>query len=196
MVSRDSKAHNFLNSFFFKLLLGLVFLLRLADQFVCVSFSRRDAVLCMYHLLLWWNFDLLHISQWNTLPTQSCLVLYSFCAKLPLSLILWLIVSSLSPHSSHLLCCYVLSILALIWLVLMAFFCAATRIYSVSLLRFPFLTQVQVFSFEILFISRLKHPQSCFSSHFCFLIIVILLSILLSVSFLMAVISPPSCFSM
>ena len=39
-----------------------------------------------------------------------------------------------------------------------------------------------------LFISRLKHPWSCFSSHFCFPFIVIILSIVLSVSFLMAVI--------
>ena len=48
----------------------------------------------------------------------------------------------------------------------------------------------------MLFISRLKRAYSCFSSHFCFLVIVILLSIVLSVSFLMAVIRPPSYFSM
>ena len=44
----------------------------------------------------------------------------------------------------------------------------------------------------MLFISRLKRPYSCFSSNFCFLVIVILLSIMLSVSFQMAVLSPPS----
>ena len=49
-------------------------------------------------------------------------VLYSFCANLPHSLIMWLMVSSLSPHSLHLLFCCVLSILALIWLVLTALF--------------------------------------------------------------------------
>ena len=45
----------------------------------------------------------------------------------------------------------------------------------------------QVLSCEMLFISRLKRPWSCFPSHFCFLVFVILLSIVLSVLFLMAV---------
>ena len=73
-------------------------------------------------------------------------------------LIMWLIVSSLSLHSLHLLFCCVSSILALIWLVLMALSCAAIGRDSVSLLRFPFLSQVQVFWWEMLFISRLKQP--------------------------------------
>ena len=103
-----------------------------------------------------WNF--LHISQWITMPTQSCLALYSFCANLLHSLIMWLVVSSLSPHSLHLLFCCILSILALIWFVLMALSCAAIRRDSVSLLRFPFLSQVQVFWCEMLFIRRLKRP--------------------------------------
>ena len=51
---------------------------------------------------------------------------------------------------------------------------AAIRRDSVSLLKFPFLSHVKVFSSEMLFISRLKRPKSCFSSHFCFLVIVIL----------------------
>ena len=125
-------------------------------------------------------------------PAVSCLI--SFCANLLHSLIMWLIVSSLSSHSRHLLFCCVLSILALIWLVLTALFCAAVRRDSVSLLKFHFLSHVQVLSCEILFISRLKRPLSYFPSHFCFLVIVILLSIVLSVSLLMAVMSPPSCF--
>ena len=62
---------------------------------LCVSFSRTGAGLCIYHLFVWSNF--LHISQWITLPTQSCLVLYSFCANLLHSLIMWLMVSSLIP---------------------------------------------------------------------------------------------------
>ena len=103
-------------------------------------------------------------------------------------------VSSRSPHNLHLLFCCILSILALIWLVPMALFCAAIRRDSVSLLKFPFLSHVQVLSCEMLFISRLKRPWSCFPSHFCFLVFVILLSIVLSVLFLMAVISPLSCF--
>ena len=120
-----------------------------------VSFSRTDAGLCIYHLFVWSNLNFLHISQWITLPTQSCVVLCSFWANMRHSLIMWLMISSLSPHNLHLLFCCVLSILALIWLFLMTLFCAAIRRDSVSLLRFPFLSHVQVFSCEM-FISRLK----------------------------------------
>ena len=44
----------------------------------CVSFSRTDTGLCIYHLFLWSNLNFLQISQWISLPTQSCLVVYSF----------------------------------------------------------------------------------------------------------------------
>ena len=84
-----------------------------------VSFSRTGAGLCIYHLLVRSNLNFLHISQWIILPTQSCLVLDSFWANLLQSLIMWLMVSSLSPHNRHLLYCCVLSILVLIWLVLL-----------------------------------------------------------------------------
>ena len=107
---------------------------------LCVSFSRIGAGLCTYHLLVWSNLNFLHISQWITLQTQSCLAFYSYCANLLHSLIMWLTASSLSPHSQYLLFCCVLSILVLIWLVLMALACVATRRDSVSLLRFPFLS--------------------------------------------------------
>ena len=132
-----------------------------------VSFSRTGAGLCIYYLFVWSNLNFLHISQWITLPTQSCLVLYSFCANLLHSLIMWLIVSSLSPHSQHLLFCWVLSILSLKWLVLMALSCAAIRRDSVSLLRLPFLSQVPVFSCEMVFISRLKRFFPFLFPSFC-----------------------------
>ena len=77
---------------------------------LCALFSRTCAGLCIYHLFVWSNLNFLHISRWITLPTQSCLVLYSFCAKLLHSLIMWFMVSYLSPHSLHLLFCCVLSI--------------------------------------------------------------------------------------
>ena len=70
---------------------------------LCVSFSRTGAGLCINHLLVWSNLNFLHNSQWITLLSQSCLALYSFCANLLHWLIMWLIVSSLSPHSLHLL---------------------------------------------------------------------------------------------
>ena len=93
------------------------------------------------------------------LLTQSCLVLYSFCGNLLHLLIMWLIISSLSPHK--LFYC-VLSILALIWLVLIALFCIASRRDSVSVLRFLFLSHTLVFSREILLISRLKYRYVVF----------------------------------
>ena len=64
---------------------------------LCLSFSRTGAGLCIYHLFGWSNWNFLHISQWITLPNQSCLDLYSVCGNLLHSLIMWLIVLSLSP---------------------------------------------------------------------------------------------------
>ena len=80
---------------------------------LCVSFSRTGAGLSIYHLFVWSNLNFLHISQLITLPTQSCLVLYSFCANLLHSLIMWLMVSSLSPHSLQLLfyCVFIIIII-------------------------------------------------------------------------------------
>ena len=76
---------------------------------LCVSFSRTGVGLCIYHLFVWSNLNFLHVSQWIILLSQSCLVLYFFCANLLHSL-MWLIVSFLSPHNLHLLFCWVLSI--------------------------------------------------------------------------------------
>ena len=87
---------------------------------LCVSFSRTGAGLWKYHSFVWSNLNFLHISQWITLLTQSCLALYSFCANLLHSL-MSLIVSSLSPHNLDLLFCCVLSILAFINILLGSF---------------------------------------------------------------------------
>ena len=126
VVSRHSKVVNFADFLLFFLLIfirsGLLVKIRWSvymsksHRSLCVSFSRTGAGLCIYHLLAWSNLNFLHISQWFTLPTQSCLALYSFYANLLHPLIMWLMVSSLSSHSLHLLFCCVLSILALIWL--------------------------------------------------------------------------------
>ena len=83
----------------------------------CVSFSRTDSGLCIYHLEVWWNFNFLHNSQWITFLTQSGLVWYSFCTSLP-HLLMCLIISSLSPHNLLLLFSCILSIFALTLLVL------------------------------------------------------------------------------
>ena len=78
-----------------------------------ISFSRTDSGLYISHLFVWSSLNFLHSSQWITLPTQSYLVLYSFCANLLHSLITWLIVSFLSPHNLHLLFRCLLFILVL-----------------------------------------------------------------------------------
>ena len=165
VVSRDSKVDNFTISLFLLIIIKSGLLAEISWSVcvskshwsLCVSFSWTDVELCIYHLFVWSNLNFLHISKWITLPTQSSLILYSFCANLLHSLIMWLMVSSLSLHSLHLLFCCVLSIIALIRLVLTALFCAAIRRDSVSLLKIPFLSHVQVFSCEM-FISRLKRP--------------------------------------
>ena len=108
-----------------------------SQRSLCISFSRTDAWLCIYHLFIWSNFNFLHNSQWITLLIQFCLVLYSFWANLLHSL-MWLIVLSLSPCNLHLLFSCILCILALIWLILTVLFCAAIRRDLVSLLKFSF----------------------------------------------------------
>ena len=100
-----------------------------------LQWQLTSSCLLVYHLFIWWNLNFLHISQFITVPTQSCLVLYSLCTNLLHSLIRWLMVSSLSPLNLHLLFCCVLSLLALIRLVLMALFCAAIRRNSVFSLK-------------------------------------------------------------
>ena len=69
----------------------------MSQRISCILFSRTDSGL--YYLSVWSNFNLLHKSQLINLPTQSCLYLYKYCAKLLHSLIMWLTVSSLSPHN-------------------------------------------------------------------------------------------------
>ena len=59
-----------------------------SQRSLCVSFSRTDFGLCIYHLFVWSNLNFLHNSQWFSLPTQSYLFLYSFCAELLHSLIM------------------------------------------------------------------------------------------------------------
>ena len=156
---------------------------------MCISFSRTESGLRKCHLVVWSNFNFLHNSQWITFPVQLCQVLYSFCTYSLHLPIMWLIVLSLLPHKTYI--CYffcILSIFALTKFVLMTMFCAAIKKDSVSLLRFSFLSHVQVYSYEIFFVCCLKYPYSCLSSHFYFLVIVVLLILVLFVLFLVTVI--------
>ena len=59
------------------------------------------------------KFQFLYSSLWITFPTQSCLHLKYFDPSLLHSLIIWLMVSSLSPQNLHLQFCCVLLIFAL-----------------------------------------------------------------------------------
>ena len=82
---------------------------------------------------------------------------------------------------------------------LMALFCASIRSDSVSLLKFPFLSHVQAFSCEFSSLCRLRYLNSYFSSHFCFLLIVVLGIIIISIiitnkKFIFIDFSPESIF--
>ena len=81
----------------------------------CLSFSRTDTGSCIYHLFVRSYLKFLHILQWITHSNQSCLLLYSLCTKLLHSLVMWLIVSSLSPHNLNLIFCCVWSIFLIIY---------------------------------------------------------------------------------
>ena len=63
-----------------------------SQRSLCVSFSRTDSGLSIYYLFIWWNLNFLHNSRWINFPTQSCLVLFSFCVNLLHSRIMLLIV--------------------------------------------------------------------------------------------------------
>ena len=90
MVSRDSKVDNFTNFFFFFFFLLIIMRSGLLTGIkwsvcmlkphmnLCVSFSRTGAGLCIYHLFVWSNWNLLHISQWNTFSTHYYYCYYSF----------------------------------------------------------------------------------------------------------------------
>ena len=73
-----------------------------------VSHSLRQILVCAY--IIWYYGQIsvfLHNFQWITFSTFSCLVLCSFCASLLYSLIMWFIISFLSPHNLQLLFCCV-----------------------------------------------------------------------------------------
>ena len=76
----------------------------------------------------------------------------------------------------------------------MALFCAAIRSDSVSLLMFLFFSHVQVFLRKIPLVCCMKCPYSWFFSHFCFLVIFVLLMFVLSVLFVVTVINLPLLF--
>ena len=162
--------------------------LKILEKFVCLIF--KCILGCAFDRI--GKFKLVAQFPWDHLshPVMTSLILFS----LQHSLIMWLIVSSLSPHNLHLLFCCIMSILTSTSLVLIMLFCDAVIRDSVSLTRFPFLSHVQVFSCLISLVCHLKYLYCCFSSYFCFLVIFVLLILVLSVLFQIAVISLPLRF--
>ena len=81
---------------------------KIPEEFVCVILQDWWYVVHILsaHMV---KFRILAQFPGITLPTQSCLVLYSFCASLLHLLIMWLIVLSLLPHNYHLLLSFLVS---------------------------------------------------------------------------------------
>ena len=119
---RDSKVQNIASSpFCCWLLLGLVFCSRLGDPFVCqipigVYVCHSPGQICVVHIpfVRMVKSKFLAQPEWITFPTQLCLVLYSFCANLLHSLIMWLMVSSLLPYNLHHLIAIIIIIIIII----------------------------------------------------------------------------------
>ena len=98
------------------------------------------------------NLNYLHNSLWIIFTTRSCLVIYSFCASLLHSLIMWLIVSSLLRYNPLLLFCCVLSIFYFTLRGFIMLFWAALRRYLNFLYYISFSNHVHVLSCEICFL--------------------------------------------
>ena len=120
-----------------------------------MSHSPEQMLSCSYNICSYGQTSIFcAIPGRPSWPNSHVQSIFSFCANSLYSLIMRLIVSSTSPHNLHLLFCCILSILAQILLIFMALFCTAIRRDSVSLLRFPILSHVHVFSCEMSLVSR------------------------------------------
>ena len=93
-------------------------------RIVWVSFSVKDSRLGIYYISVSSNSNLWHNFLWIAFHTQSCLVLYSFCTSLLLSLNMRLTVTTLSLHNLYLLFSFLLFIFVGIHLVPKVLFCA------------------------------------------------------------------------
>ena len=120
-----------------------------SQRSLCVSFSRTDSGFWIYHLYICSNFNYLYNSQLITSTIRFCLVLYSFCTNLLHTLIMYLVVSSLSPYNQHLLffffCGLIYNYIDMVTSY-GAFFCLVIRKDSVFLIKFPFLLATSTFS--------------------------------------------------
>ena len=115
--------------------LGDLFVSEIPGNVVCLILHYRFLVVHIPRV----HMVKLEIFSTTLIPflTQPCLDLYSFCPNIHHSLIIWLPVSSLSPHNLHCLFRCVLFIFTLTSFVLITF-CAAIRRDSVSLIQVSF----------------------------------------------------------
>ena len=86
LISPPPSPRNFPS--FHSLLFTLSLPLQPQKRFLCVSFSKDGFWLVHMQFASRVNSDNLHNSKWITFPTDSCLVLYSFCTSLLYSLIM------------------------------------------------------------------------------------------------------------
>ena len=127
-----------------------------------------------------WNFNFLHHSHWITLLTQSCLVF--LCLFTALTYVIYRFVSF------HTTCiCYfdasIYSCLDIICLNGVVLLLQLKEVIFLSL-GFSLLSHGQDSLRAISLVCRLKFPYICFSSHFCFLVMFVLLILELLVLFL------------
>ena len=156
MVSRDSKIYNFARSLFLLITMRSGLLAEISwsvcmsksHRSLCAPFSRTTVGWCIYHLFVCSDLNFLNITQWITLPTQSCLVLYLFYANLLHLLMMWLIVSSLSPHNN--ICYFVASYLFSLWFVWFLWRCFVLQLGEIMFL---------FYSFIFLATARLSRPR-------------------------------------
>ena len=145
-----------------------------------LKIPENDSGLYIYHLLVWKIF-FLYSCKWITFPLEFAALAYHVVNFL-----------NLYHHLTY-TCYYVVSYLFCYSITgPYPLFYAAIWKDSVSLINFPFCSHAQVFQSDISSVCRLKYPYSCFSSHFCFLVIVILLIFMLPLLFLVTVIFPYS----
>ena len=146
-----------------------------------VSFSKTDSGLFKDHYFLCSNLNFLYDSPWITFPytVVSCLIL-------PLCKFDYYVINNFVSITSF-----------SIQLPIIYYRCYLFGHYGVvfcrSVLDFPlrsaFLTHVHLFLWEISSVCRLKYLYSCLSSYSCLLDIVVLFVFMLSVLFLVILIS-------
>ena len=140
-------------------------------------FSRIDSSLCIYHLVEWSKFNLLHNFQWISFPNNLYVVMYYSCVCFLHSLTMWLTVSiffCIRYNRYSVECyCFLFEHNWFIW------FCAAVKRF-ISLLRFwdfPFVAMKMFFRVQShQFVAWNNHTVIVFLSYFYFLIVILFLS--------------------